>query len=728
MPTGRKRFESSLKELLGEKQDKPKLYPALLGAYVDGIKQVKNANRPDFVYCRMRGSTSEVISAFNDAVGLHWDLPVLVYRDPLASDQWKIYGRDTRAYQDWEGASYIAPHGAAHSFTGGSLSGIDPVWVAKRQYMPLLPRPVVSGTMSLYVEADFWYFGGHYNWWPGSGVAISAAHMPTGAMNARFVTVYMDGVTETLQLLDGPEFNPWFPPDDPGDYISIPSPSVGVPIAAVYLGTGTTFVGWGEIFDLRMPAQPLTNYGLQTGSLTFYDQGQLKGGYGKLDVLGPDLVLNVSGTFASLVQTRPADQIGVMGWDDGVPVGTGTIIDFGDGLAATLSGSTLYVELAQLPGGEELFFHNTGTDVALRYLMDVFPNSSPEVDFSSSISATGTMIVAFITAPSEPGVEHLDEGLYDVHIHARKTAGTKSAVVLWQLFKRSGAGVETLLGTSESSAALTATAVPFDLHLSLAPTVITVTDRLVVKIYGQQSGAGTDPTVALSIEGTTFSHFAAPGGGEGAIGSLRHWDDGAPLGTIGTLDWGDNLNVTVSGTVLRIDAADAPAFPAVQTGTIAVLKDGAFQGEFRKLDFRSNLTITPSGDTAQIDAAAGGPGGGGGAGIMGWDEGIPLGTGTILDVVGGSAELTLSGTVLTLTITAGPGGGAMPRVGVCEQLTGNYWKVPDPPFLTGTLMIFCNGVAQRIITDYTEQFPSSGTFQLTSAAPTGSFIVATWAK
>ncbi|KKK91745.1 hypothetical protein LCGC14_2709870, partial [marine sediment metagenome] len=218
---GKKRLEGALRDVLDTKADRVKHVSASLGAYIDGVQMITVPGRDDFVWCRIRGSTSELVQAFNDTVGHHWDLPILIYRDPEAPAFWKVFGRDANRYEDWNSKSYLPPHGRSHSFTG--KEGADPVWVAKRQYMPMLPRPVTTGSMAVFIESDFYYFDGQYHWWPGSGTTDLTSFKPTGAFNARFVTVYIDGDTGNPAYLRGNEWSTFSPPDDPGDFIVLPT-------------------------------------------------------------------------------------------------------------------------------------------------------------------------------------------------------------------------------------------------------------------------------------------------------------------------------------------------------------------------------------------------------------------------------------------------------------------------------------------------------------------------
>ncbi len=58
--------------------------------------------------------------------------------------------------------------------------------------------------------------------------------------------------------------------------------------------------------------------------------------------------------------------------------------------------------------------------------------------------------------------------------------------------------------------------------------------------------------------------------------------------------------------------------------------------------------------------------------------------------------------------------------------TGIYWQVPDQVYATGSLSVSINGLSQRPVTDYTEQHPVSGTFQLAEGLITGSVLSSIW--
>jgi hypothetical protein len=573
----RKRLQRAFSSLLGRKQDKPKLIPALLGAYFNGQKTITVAKRPDFVYCRLRGATSGEIQAFNDEVAHHWDLPILVYRPSESPGQWKVWGRDTRRYESWGGDSYLPPHGRSHSFFGEE--GADPVWITKRQYMPLLVHPDPTGTMSAYVEPDFYYLDGQYHWWPGSGTADLTSRKPTGSFNARYVTIYIDGSSETLDYIDGPEFNAYTPPPDPGDYITMP-PLGSIPLAAAYLLTGTRLLGWNEIYDLRQPEAPPPGTGTFSPSdlpapvigVMGWDDGAPIGTGTTID-FGDELDVTLSGAVLRVDTnvTHPAPQIGVMGWDDGSPLGTGTTIDWGDGLDATLSGSVLHVETP-----DNLFnimdwstHHGFSTGTA--------NPASGEISFDNTTYASVT----------------------EVRIHDTTLDGITAAFLTQDL---DIAGLRVVIWSQETPTKYWAGALT--VGRSYAPPVLT-----------------------LGVE---------------------------YIGHVGAFDEGEELIFSA-------------AYQGHITGSVNVYDDDVLQTRAHGISFDANLDVTVSGGIAYVAGQAGG-GGGGGLGVVVWDDGVFLATGTVLDF-GDNLDLTASGSVVRVDAQAGGGGGAL----VDAVTTGTFY-------------------------------------------------------
>lgn len=158
----------------------------------------------------------------------------------------------------------------------------------------------------------------------------------------------------------------------------------------------------------------------------------------------------------------------------------------------------------------DYYFSDTPDGVIANYDI-MFPSDTGESESTAaaSLPAADTLIQTFITQTTEPNFTTLLAGIYDIHIHAAKTAGTKDAFIYAEFYKRTHpAGVETLLATSDNSALLTGSNVGYTLHFSLlSDEILDATDRLVVKFYGSPSGVGTDPTATLYLEGTNSSRI-----------------------------------------------------------------------------------------------------------------------------------------------------------------------------------------------------------------------------
>lgn len=244
-------------------------------------------------------------------------------------------------------------------------------------------------------------------------------------------------------------------------------------------------------------------------------------------------------------------------------------------------------------------------------------------------------------------------------------------------------------------------------------------------------------------------------------GSFLHlYDHGAPEGEVGSLDFiGSGVSVTLSGTrgIINIPGGGGGA------GAIVIWDNGVFLGTGSILDFGDNLNLSISGSVIRIDAQAGGSGGtgsalatymlGGNAASLStdyWQVPVyPYATGSLSLMLNGlwqrpsvdfEEQYSISGTFHLLAIP--PTGsvisaawGIPAAVGAADApiyplvaapivlgaLTGMYWRTIKP-FVTGSLALFLNGLAQRPGVDYQEQHAVSGTFEyLVEGPPTGSF-------
>jgi len=250
MPIGRNKFRKSIGRLDIVKQDAQTEIPAILGVTLGGEYLVEVPDRDGFVYARIRSNLSELVQAYNDQVSPVYGLPVIIIRDSVDKNRFRVKGKDLGRYQVWGTNAYLPKHGGQHSFDPDQ-PGADPVWVFGRQMMPLaaLPSGTSGGPNVRIEEAIYWQ-----NQWiyaGGTGTADIIGYKPTGS-TARMVLVYMDGdgnpqiepgtsyfdatYTGTAQIV------PYLP--------NLPETS-GIPVAGIRLVSGTSAIAWSNIYDVR---------------------------------------------------------------------------------------------------------------------------------------------------------------------------------------------------------------------------------------------------------------------------------------------------------------------------------------------------------------------------------------------------------------------------------------------------------------------------------------------
>lgn len=296
-------LEESVKEL--KQTTKIKKIYGILGIPINGVRTVEVPNREGFVYVRLRDNQSELIQAVNSEVSPVYDLPVVLVRE---GNRYKIEGRDTERYQSWGSfSSFLPRHGEQHSFLEGNGGGGDITWVDGEQFMPMLVMP--SGTLGAnnVVVSDYRIQDGSSGWIysGGTGTPNLLMYKPLNG-NAVMILVYVDQTTGNPGFLVGSgsyfantitgsaQVNPYIPAVPNSDYL---------PAMAVRLSSGTSVIGWDNLYDVRQYYGGSGGGSVSTGSIT-----------------------------------------GIPVQDEGIPVGTGTVFNFvGNNVDVSVSGSVIRV-------------------------------------------------------------------------------------------------------------------------------------------------------------------------------------------------------------------------------------------------------------------------------------------------------------------------------------------------------------------------------------------------
>jgi hypothetical protein len=221
-----------------------------LGLPIDGTRQVNVPNRPGFVYVRLRDDLSETVQAFNETVSPVYDLPVQV---EFRNNRYVVIGRDVDRYNSWGSNSpYLPSHGSQHSLLANQFGGGDPVWVDGRQMMPgaVYPSGTSGGPNVLVSEFLFRNKLGNWLYVGNTGTVDLNSLRPNGS-NARMVLVCLDYTSGGFVLLTGTTFSASLTGTNQ-IWPYVPSSNLDqVPLAAVRIVSGTTSIGWDNIYDAR---------------------------------------------------------------------------------------------------------------------------------------------------------------------------------------------------------------------------------------------------------------------------------------------------------------------------------------------------------------------------------------------------------------------------------------------------------------------------------------------
>jgi len=169
-----------------------------------------------------------------------------------------------------------------------------------------------------------------------------------------------------------------------------------------------------------------------------------------------------------------------------------------------------YVDASLAAAVWNFFLTDDDADVGGYYYMYDEETGSVLSELTTGTLSAGDdqLLWSFVTESGYPGIDALSLGTYAGTFFLKKT-GNKTVNVYWKLYKRDTGGGETLILTSGLSDELADTRTQYLLSAYLnADSTISATDRLVLKIYANVSGSGTDPTVTLTMEDNYDSRIA----------------------------------------------------------------------------------------------------------------------------------------------------------------------------------------------------------------------------
>ena len=222
-----------------------------LGIYLGSRQVVSVPNRPAYVYVRLRSSRSEVVQAFNDKVAQRWDLPVqLTYK----GGRYIVLGKNENLFSDWvNDEPYLAKHADSHVLDkeSGNIGG-DVVWTYPYQFIPHLVHPFnVPGATNVFIHAhplwngDSWIMAGN------TGTVSFTPYRPTTGASLVLITLdkstgnpHLFSTTGTFipESVTGSNSLLSYYPEPTNDYI---------PLSVVRLVSGTSTIGWNNLYDVR---------------------------------------------------------------------------------------------------------------------------------------------------------------------------------------------------------------------------------------------------------------------------------------------------------------------------------------------------------------------------------------------------------------------------------------------------------------------------------------------
>ena len=185
-----------------------------------------------------------------------------------------------------------------------------------------------------------------------------------------------------------------------------------------------------------------------------------------------------------------------------IPTNTSDLINDGDD-------GNPFISLLDLPSNIIFYPTNVASDIS-GYVKIVTSITDPDynttaVDVSTgAITTTNQLISSLATSPNiivgNPGVFNIT-----TIGNIRRISGTGEASLYFQVYKRTSAGVETLIATSDNTLPVldSGTYVEFSSTAIWDDGIFSATDRIVMKYYANRISGGSNPTYEFQFGGVT---------------------------------------------------------------------------------------------------------------------------------------------------------------------------------------------------------------------------------
>jgi len=220
-----------------------------------------------------------------------------------------------------------------------------------------------------------------------------------------------------------------------------------------------------------------------------------------------------------------------------------------------------YVDFAVASLGARYYMVNTSSGISDYKLTQLSPPSGSE----ESITKTGLTDDEYIAGWISPSstLNKLIKGVYNWHIYAEKTGGTKTLRLYWKLVERKSDNSEVVIATSVASNEIVSSKNYYVLPLFLNEDYELADGSYVVgKLYADVSGGGSSPSVTIYFNGDTESHWEIPVNLEIFSNTFLKLN-------------GSNANTDIDVSPYNFTAGNISAFNLKSTASYIIWKDGS---------------------------------------------------------------------------------------------------------------------------------------------------------